>query len=148
MRLRSSLTLLAAVLLLPGVALPETVEKERERLQGTWVAVSAERNGAPADHIQGHRLVITGATFTIQHKKKILYQGTFLLGPDKKPKELDMTHNRAPLKGKVWLGIYRLEKDALTICDNAANPQKDRPSAFATTPGSGHVLIQFERTGR
>ena len=49
---------------------------------------------------------------------------------------------------KTWLGIYLLEGDGLKICDNADDPGKGRPAAFATEPGSGRVLVNFKRAER
>ena len=37
------------------------------------------------------------------------------------------------------------EGNTLTICDNAPDLTKGRPSAFEAKSGSGHVLIRFER---
>jgi len=49
------------------------------------------------------------------------------------------------LKGKAWKGIYALDGDTLTICDNAPNLNKGRPAAFDAKTGSGYVLITFKR---
>jgi hypothetical protein len=35
--------------------------------------------------------------------------------------------------------------DTLTICDNAPNLAKRRPTAFEAKRGSGYVLISFKR---
>lgn len=48
-------------------------------------------------------------------------------------------------QGKMWKGIYALDGDALTICDNAPNLDKDRPAAFEAKTGSGYVCITFAR---
>ena len=42
-------------------------------------------------------------------------------------------------------GIYTLDGDTLTICDNAASLDKGRPAAFEAKSGSGYVLITFKR---
>jgi hypothetical protein len=49
------------------------------------------------------------------------------------------------LNGKAWKGIYALEGETLTICDNAPNLDKGRPAAFEARTGSGYVLITFKR---
>jgi hypothetical protein len=38
-------------------------------------------------------------------------------------------------------GIYALDGDTLTTCDNAPNLEKGRPAAFEAKRGSGYVLI-------
>ena len=117
-------------------------------LRGTWTAVSAERNGAPADDLKGHRLTFTGDRFTIRSKGKVLYQGSYRVEPSKKPAAIDFTHTEGEAKGKTWPGIYLLEGSGLKICDNADDPGKGRPAAFVTEPGSGRVLVNFTRAGR
>ena len=42
-------------------------------------------------------------------------------------------------------GIYVLDGDTLTVCDNAPNLDKGRPTAFEATSGSEYVLITFKR---
>ena len=42
-------------------------------------------------------------------------------------------------------GIYALDGDTLTVCDNAPDLDKGRPTAFEATSGSGYVLITFKR---
>ena len=49
------------------------------------------------------------------------------------------------LKGKVWKGIYALDGDTLTTCDNGPDPDKSRPAAFEAKSGSGYILITFKR---
>jgi len=49
------------------------------------------------------------------------------------------------LKGKTWKGIYALDGDTLTICDNALNLDKGRPAAFEARTGSGYIFITFKR---
>jgi uncharacterized protein (TIGR03067 family) len=134
-----------AVLLAAGAPGEAADAKKKAGLRDTWTAVSAERNGAPADDIKGHRLTLTGDRFTIRSKGKLLYQGTFRIDPSKSPETIDFTNTRGEAKGKIWLGIYLLEGDNLKICDNADDVAKGRPAAFATEPGSGLVLVMFRR---
>jgi uncharacterized protein (TIGR03067 family) len=68
---------------------------------------------------------------------------TIKLDPGKSPKAMDITFTEGESKGKVSLGIYKIEDDRLTIC--RAAPGTDRPSEFASKPGSGHTLMVYER---
>lgn len=146
MRLRFLVTLMAAGLVagVSGAAGADDVKG----LQGVWIAVSAERSGAAAGDLKGHRLTFSGDRFTIRFNGKLLYQGTFRADASKKPATIDFTHTRGQAIGKKWLGIYLLEGDALKICDNADDLAKGRPAALATAPGSGQVLLSFKREGR
>ena len=62
-----------------------------------------------------------------------------------KPAAIDFKHTDGLLKGKTWKGIYALDGDTLTICDNAPNLDKGRPAALEAKSGSGYVLITFKR---
>ena len=115
-------------------------------LQGTWSATKAVRNGKAAADIIGHRLSFTGNRFQVRSKDgKTLYEGTFRVDARTKPAAIDFEHTQGALKGKTWKGIYVLDGDTLTTCDNAPDPDKSRPAAFEAKAGSGHVLITFRR---
>jgi uncharacterized protein (TIGR03067 family) len=130
--------------LVPAFAQP--AEDAKKKLQGTWTAAQAERDGQAAEDVVGHRLSFTGNRFQIRSKDgKSLYAGTFRLDPSAKPAAIDFAHSEGTLKGKTWKGIYALDGDTLTVCDNAPNLDKGRPAALEAKSGSGHVLITFKR---
>ena len=130
--------------LVPVFAQP--AEEAQKKLQGTWTATKAERDGKAADDVVGHRLSFTGSRFQIQSKEgKSLYAGTIRLDSSAKPAAIDFAHAERAVKGKTWKGIYALEGDTLTICDNAPNLNKGRPMAFEAKSGSGYVSITFKR---
>ena len=136
--------LILGIVLVPVFA--QTAEEAQKKLQGTWTATKAEHDGKVADDVIGHRLSFTGSRFEIQSKDgKPLNAGTFRVGPSAKPAVIDFEHTEGSLKGKAWKGIYALDGDTLTICDNAANLDKDRPAAFEAKSGSGYVIITFTR---
>jgi uncharacterized protein (TIGR03067 family) len=124
----------------------QPAEEGEKKLQGTWKATKAQRNGKAADDVVGHRLSFTGGRFQIQSKDgKSLYAGTVRVDPSAKPAAIDFKHAAGALKGKVWRGIYALDGDTLTTCDNAPDLGKGRPAAFEAKSGSGYVLITFKR---
>ena len=130
--------------LVPAFAQP--AEETKKKLQGTWTATRAERDGNAADDVVGHRLSFTGNRFQIQSKDgKPLYAGTVRVDSSAKPAAIDFEHAEVGLKGKTWKGIYALDGDTLRICDNAPNLSKGRPAAFEAKRGSGYVLITFQR---
>jgi uncharacterized protein (TIGR03067 family) len=136
--------LILATALVPASA--KQAEDAQKKLQGTWTATKAERNGKPAEDVVGHRLTITGNRFKIQSKDgKPLYEGTFRLDPSAKPAAFDFEHTEGALKGKMWKGIYVLDGDTLTTCDNGPDLDKGRPAAFEAKAGSGYILITFKR---
>src|SRR3954463_7395768 len=115
-------------------------------LQGTWNATKAERDGRPAADVVGHGLSVAGDRFQIQSKDmKALYSGTVRVDASAKPAAIDFEHAEGGLKGKTWKGIYALDGNTLTICDNAENLGAARPLNFDANRGSGYVLITFTR---
>ena len=130
--------------LVPPLAHP--AEGPREQLQGTWTATKAERDGEAAEDVVGHRLSFTGDRFRLRSNDgEPLYEGTFRVDPRAKPAAIDFEHTQGALKGKTWKGIYALDGDTLTTCDNAPDLAKGRPSAFEAKTGSGHLFITFKR---
>jgi len=130
--------------LVPTFAHP--AEEAQKKMQGTWTATKAERDGKAADDVVGNRLSFAGNRFQIRSKDgKPLYEGTFQVDPSVKPAAIDFEHTEGALKGKAWKGIYALDGDTLTTCDNAPDLDKGRPAAFEAKSGSGYVLITFKR---
>jgi uncharacterized protein (TIGR03067 family) len=119
--------------------------KQLDELQGKWTAVRAEQDGAEAADIVGHVLVFDGDKFSIEEKGVTIYGGTFELDLSVSPATVDFKHTGYSSKGKTWRGVYRMNGDALTICDNAPNVQRSRPTSFDTQPDSGLVLVVFKR---
>ena len=128
------------------LACAQPAEAAQRDLQGSWTATKAERDGKAANDVVGHRLSFAGDRFQIQSKDdKPLYAGSVSVDPNAKPATIDLEHTEGVLKGKVWQGIYALDGDTLTICDNAPNLDNGRPAAFEAKSGSGYVLITFKR---
>ena len=113
------------------------------KLDGSWRAVAAERDGKSATDVIGHRLTFAGGKFTITRDGKTLYAGTYKTDSAKRPAQIDFDINASP-KGN-WKGIYVLDGVALKTCDNAPDTAKARPTAFAAPAGSGHIFIVFTR---
>jgi uncharacterized protein (TIGR03067 family) len=129
------------------LACTQPAEAVQTKLQGTWTATKAERDGKAANDVVGHRLSVTGNRFQIQSQEgKSLYAGAIRMHASSKPAAIDFEHQQGDLSGKAWKGIYVLDGETLTICDNAPNLAKARPVAFAAKTGSGYVLITFKRT--
>jgi len=129
-----------------GPAFAQPAELAEKGLQGIWMATQAEQDGKAAEDVVGHRLSLTGNRFQIRSQDgKSLYAGIFRVDPRANPAAIDFAHNEGTLKGKAWKGIYALDGDTLTICDNAPDLDKGRPSTLEAKVGSGYVLITFKR---
>jgi uncharacterized protein (TIGR03067 family) len=128
------------------IASARPAEGARKSLEGTWTATGAERDGGAAEDVVGNRLSLTGNRFQIQSKDgKPLYAGIVRVDPSAKPAAIDFEHTEGALSGKVWKGIYALDGDTLTTCDNAPDPEKGRPATFEARSGSGYILMMFQR---
>jgi uncharacterized protein (TIGR03067 family) len=132
--------LILGTFLVPAFA--QRAEKSGTTLQGAWTATNAERDGKAATDVLGHRLSLTANRFQIQSKGgQLLYAGTVRV----EPLAIDFEHTEGTLKGKAWKGIYALDGDRLTICDNAPDVDKMRPATFEAKNGSGYVCVRFAR---
>ncbi len=130
----------------PVAAFAQPAGETQKKLEGSWTATQAERDGKAADDVVGHRLSFTANRFRIESKDgKLLYAGTVRVDPSAKPAAIDFAHTEGTVKGKAWKGIYALDGDTLKVCDNAPNLDKSRPTAFEAKRGSGHVLVTFKR---
>jgi uncharacterized protein (TIGR03067 family) len=146
--MRWLISITCSVILGSGLALAGTqlATAADNALQGSWTATKAERNGETAADLVGHALSFSGDRFQIQSKdKKSLYSGTVRVDGTAKPAAIDFEHAEGALKGKTWKGIYVLNGETLTICDNAENLDAARPSSFEAKTGSGYVLVRFDR---
>ena len=129
-----------------SVAFAQPVDEAHKQLLGVWMATDAKSDGKAAQDVVGHRLSFAHNRFQIHSRDgKRLYAGTVRIDASATPAAIDFEHLEGELKGKAWKGIYVLSGDQLTICDNAANLDRNRPTAFEAKAGSGYVLITFQR---
>jgi uncharacterized protein (TIGR03067 family) len=124
-------------------AADEDAKKEYERFTGTWKFASIEVDGkkVPEEALKG-ALILKGDKWTLKHGDET-GSGTYKVDLSKKPKTIDIEIMEGPQKGETMKGIYKLEGDTYTVC--LAFKGKDRPTDFASKPGSGHVLEVLKR---
>lgn len=126
----------------------EASKKDLQQLQGTWLLVSAERDGKKVseDDVKNVTLVVSGNKFKFLKGAEVgtASEGTFKVDATKKPKTTESTADAGPDKGKKFLGIYEIESaDLHKVC--FAPPGKDRPTEFASKAGSGNILQVWKR---
>jgi uncharacterized protein (TIGR03067 family) len=116
--------------------LPAAAGSDKHRLQGAWLAESAEALGAPlpADQVRQMRLEFTDGGVRIWQPGKPVQEGAFKLDPAAAPKEIDAIRSAA-----VTRGIYRFDGDRLTLC--MGEPGPDRPREFRTGPDTGPLVL-------
>src|SRR5207248_1587898 len=107
---------------------------------GTWVVVSATKDGKADDEIKGEKITFKDGKLTITTKKKD-EQGTYKIDPAQKLKTIDVTEAG---KDRTHRGIYKLDGDKLTLCVSA-EPEGQRPADFTAKEGEPHLLIELKR---
>lgn len=130
---------LAAFAALPPLSSAQ--EKGAAALEGKWIAVSLTADGKEHKdegvqlmtlHFRGDKL-----TVSVLDKKQ---EGTFRIDAGKKPAHIDIEQ---PDQKRRSIGIYKIEKDVLTICYDETGEK--RPTAFQALPGTTHVLLVLKR---
>jgi uncharacterized protein (TIGR03067 family) len=110
----------------------DLVKTELERLSGTWRPTSVqapEGEGSLEDFKkQDYRLVFQGSKVTIATKDQVT-AAVISIDPARKPKTIDIViQEEEKIKQTKYLGIYKLDKDTLTICHNV--DYCPRPESF------------------
>jgi len=128
-----------------STSLPDDIENELKRFQGTWTQVAYERDGVkepldeqgwdPITTFTAEEFVVTLADGSIPIK------GTYRIDPTRNPKTVDWMDTIGEDAGETLLAIYDLQEDRLIFC--AAYPGLERPTEFRTRPGQ--VLRVFQR---
>jgi len=124
----------------------EATKKDREQIEGTWKVVTLVDNGKKANEEDIKKFtVVNGAdgTWSLLSEGKEISKGTCTIDPTKKSKTIDITPTDGMGKDEKYLGIYELCKNTQMLC--FAKPGKERPTKFASTPGSEYFFVTFQR---
>jgi uncharacterized protein (TIGR03067 family) len=87
-------------------------------------------------------MLIDGDRFRME-SPEANYEGNFTIDIEEKPYKIDIEFIEGPEAGNSSYGIFELDGNAFKICLGLVG--SDRPSSFATTPGSGHALEDLRR---
>jgi uncharacterized protein (TIGR03067 family) len=144
MKWHVAVSLLATCCLLGAKSADEAARQDVEKWQGTWRAVSMETDGkiASQESLGKIKLAVTGTDYHFQNGT-FSEHGSYKFDATKNPKQLDIVVGDGADKGKIYLVIYRVERDRLTLCLETAN--KNRPAEFTGKSGSGCVLEVWQR---
>lgn len=155
--LRARLGWLRLPLLLAGVltlafpcfaddAKDEAIKKDRQQIKGTWQIVGLEINGNPANAEDIQKMVVVNGsdgTWALYSDGEMVAKGTSTFDPTQKPKTLDFEATEGGAQGSRYQGIYELGESKRRMCFSP--PDKPRPTEFVSTPGSGIILVKFQR---
>src|SRR6478672_8858649 len=105
-----------AMFALAMVLVAAAVQAQEGTLTGVWTATSAERDGAAAPDLVGHRLTFNGDRFGIVSPDgSPVFGGTFVADASSEPPSIDFSNTSGEAAGVTWLGIWKLAGDVLTI---------------------------------
>jgi uncharacterized protein (TIGR03067 family) len=140
---RFVLGLFAAGLCMAGTGDDDAVKSELKRHQGTWLATASVFDGqkAPEDVVRSIKRIVTDDHVVWERNGKRFAGTTVVLDPTTEPKRIDVIPDGGRNRGERILGIYKLDRDTLTICMAAAG--RPRPGEFQGEKGSGWTLQTF-----
>lgn len=135
---------LATICLLAADSTDDAARQDIEKWQGTWHAVSMESNGKAStdEQLKSIKLTVKGTNYHFQNGN-FSEHGSYEFYATKSPKELDIVVGDGKDKGKIYLVIYQVEGDRLTLCLESANSK--RPTELTGKAGSGCVLEVWQR---
>ncbi len=122
------------------------IKKDWKQLAGTWRVVECVIDGSKLPDEDARKLTVVNredGTWSLRSEDEVLSKGTSAIDPTKKPRAIDFTKTEGDGKGDQYLGIYELGTTTRKLCFVPA--EKERPTEFASTSGSGRFLVIFER---
>jgi uncharacterized protein (TIGR03067 family) len=146
MKLRC-LVLLAVALML-GADKKDPAKEDLKKLQGKWQTTKLVYNGKDIDTAGKGKidLVFKGATASVEAGKDVKKEYAKIkvtLDPSVKPASLDVEILLGTQKGAKMEGIYKVEKDKLTLCVKVLG--MDRPTKFESPEGQSVALLELEK---
>jgi len=131
---------LAVLVALGAVAAPDPdpVQKEIDRLQGSYQLVTAERGGMPLARPNTAKMTITGQTITITPEKGDKGVLTFTLNPNRNPKVMKLTQG-----DQTSPAIYMIYGEYLKICFHKEG--KKPPAEFSSPPNTDLTFFICKR---
>jgi len=132
------------VFVVAATARCQDAAREKTKLEGKWMLVSAEVAGEklPEAVVKSISLTLKGDEYTVKVGEAV-DKGTVRLDAAAKPKTMDITGTDGPNKGKTLLAIYELDGDTLRVCYDLAG--KKRPTAFETSKERPFFLAVYQR---
>jgi uncharacterized protein (TIGR03067 family) len=112
------------------------VKKDKGLLKGLWKFVSFETEEGKKDDFESATLSFDADKIEFK-KGDESKTATYTINPAGKPKEIDLKEN-----DKEMQGIYKIDKETLTICI-CPGPNQTRPNEFAAK--NPYVLAKLKR---
>jgi uncharacterized protein (TIGR03067 family) len=123
----------------PGLTAQDKAATVKDGWDGPWSVVSLIAGGkaAPQEQVKLLQFTFRGEKLTLSALGKAK-ETTVKVDPTKNPPHFEMqAEGQRPAQG-----IYRLEKDRLTLCFSEGG---ERPTEFKSEPGTRNILIVLKR---
>lgn len=133
----------ATMFLFPVLALADDSKKDPAKIEGTWLAKSAELGGKKLSKKFTENLKLTLKEGEYEVQAESPDRGTVTYKDSADPKEMDIKGTEGPNKGKTFLAIYELSGDTLKICYDLSG--KSRPAEFKTEPKTQLFFVTYDR---
>ena len=131
-----------------GAPAPKDPPTEANDIVGEWVVESIRANGKArslGDEPLHYHFTADGKWTMSRRDRKVGGDGRrFAFDPKANPATIDLDPNPGGENNQVIPGIYKVERDTLTVC-LAQTSRATRPTSFEATDGSGTVLYVFKR---
>jgi uncharacterized protein (TIGR03067 family) len=111
--------------------------------QGTWRQVAVVMDGKDIPVGRATLLIVADGNFTVTVNGKVYQKGTTKVDLSTSPRQSEAIIAQGPGAGKTLRQIGKVEGDVLIAC--AGPPDGERPTSFASPPGSGQTLSVWLR---
>lgn len=134
--------LLLGLVILSG---EDPAQADLQKLQGTWVLTSMERDGAaaPPEGLKGMTAVYEGNRVTLREGERVRRRGIITLDPTRTPRAINTWDQDGPYEDQTSPGIYELAGDTLRIA--FAHPDQERPRQFSTKQGGAVLMCVYKK---
>ena len=137
----------ASMLCAPALSAQDTLsQRDMDRLRGTFSLVRGVADGQAMPGMMASQMkrVAEGETTTVTLAGQLYLRANISVDATATPKTIDYDMTGGFTAGKRQLGIYRITGDTLETC--FGSPDKPRPRAFESTPGSGVTCTLWKRS--
>jgi uncharacterized protein (TIGR03067 family) len=134
---------------LPADKMTEEQKKEMKKFVGLWEFKEVIREGKSRERHWLEDLTVEYAEngcYMIKHQDRVVGLGRITIDPTTNPKQLNLVYSeRGEYDGKLRgvhevEGIYKIEKDSITLCFNTEGNNGARPTTFSSTEKEQRML--------
>jgi uncharacterized protein (TIGR03067 family) len=148
--MKTRILLLLVTGFLVASAFAQPAQTDLEKIKGTWVVTSIQKEGKTIDNVGDLKFVFSDAKMTVtEAQNEDAAEGTFKLDPSKNPREIDIAYEKGPQKGTKMKGIYAVEGDSLKMCfcllKMGATEQAKVPAKFEGSEVQIYFVLQRQK---